>query len=102
MLRPPEDLVQRNWAVWNVEYRRIAGPNWKDANSTLEDGEFAMDWRGPRFCRGLVDDMEGFDICSMSFCVCFSVSFLTLFHVFILKEVLRLLNWIALRDAMPR
>eukprot|EP00434_Breviolum_minutum_P022861 symbB.v1.2.020172.t1/scaffold1682.1/size105993/3 len=31
------DLVQRNWAVWNVEYRRIAGPNWKDANSTLED-----------------------------------------------------------------
>jgi len=58
--RPPEDLVQRNWAVWNVEYRRIAGPNWKDANSTLEDGEFAMDWRDLRFCRGLVDDMEGF------------------------------------------
>lgn len=35
--------MARNWAAWNVEYRRVDGPGWRNANSTLEDSP----WRTP-------------------------------------------------------
>ena len=32
-----KDLVQRDLAAWNVEYRKIGDRAWKDFRSTLED-----------------------------------------------------------------
>ncbi|CAK9007764.1 unnamed protein product [Durusdinium trenchii] len=37
MTKLASDLMARNWAAWNVEYRRVDGPGWRNANSTLED-----------------------------------------------------------------
>ena len=31
-----QDVVSRRWACWNLEYRRVTGPGWKDFNSTLQ------------------------------------------------------------------
>ncbi|CAE7329318.1 ICMEL2 [Symbiodinium natans] len=31
------DVVQRDYAALNLEYRRVGSPTWKDANSTLSD-----------------------------------------------------------------
>ena len=36
-----QDLISRSWAAWNVEYRRVAGPGWKDTNSTLQELQFS-------------------------------------------------------------
>eukprot|EP00435_Cladocopium_sp_Y103_P021749 s81_g5.t1 len=44
------DVVSHRWACWNLEYRRIAGPGWKDANSTLQDITAALQYlKSPDF-----------------------------------------------------
>ncbi|CAL1165885.1 unnamed protein product [Cladocopium goreaui] len=54
MSKLASDVVSRRWACWNLEYRRVAGPGWKDFNSTLQDITAALHFlKSPDFPQGL-------------------------------------------------